>query len=153
MADSGTGHGRHGRLYVKPPGAAAFALIPKLGSAGTAVSQFEVQNGVDFQEDTGMGDTNKTQVPGLGEWSASVRFFLQDATTEHIQYDLIKAARDGTRVEVQWYPLLGAAVDNFYYQGDTFWSMTSLPGDVANLIQAAFDIVAAESMTLVTPND
>jgi hypothetical protein len=153
MANAGTGHGRQGRIYFRLPGSASYALIPKLSSDGTAVSQFDIQEPNDMQEDTGQGDGNKTKVPGLGDWQASLRFFVQDASTEHIQYDLIRAARDKTIVDVLAYPLLGAGVDNFYYEGGVYLSMTSLPADVANLIAAAFTLDAAGTMTLVTPND
>lgn len=153
MANQGTGHGRTGRVYVRVPGAAAHALIPKLGSDGTAVSQFDIQEPNDMQEDTGQGDGNKTKVPGLGDWQASLRFFMQDASTTHIQYDLIRAARNQERVNIIAYPMLGASVANFYYEGDVYLSLTSLPVDVANLISAAFDMVAASTMALVTPND
>lgn len=153
MANSGTGHGRFARTYVRVPGATTHALIPKLASSGTAVSQFDIQEPNDLQEDTGHGDENKTKVPGLGDWQASCRFFVQDSDQPHIQYDLMRAARNSDLVHVMHYPLLGRGVDNFYYSGNTYWSMTSLPSNVGELISANFDVAAAGSIELVTPSD
>ncbi len=117
MANTGTMHGRNSRLYM---GVTTAVPIPKVSNPnGTAISQWEINTGVDFAEDTAQGDETKTYVPGLGDYAGSVTMFLQAANTAHPQYDLLKAARSGTPVKHYAYPGLAAGVTNFYFYGNT----------------------------------
>jgi hypothetical protein len=151
MANSGTGHGRTARIYVKTSGVPNYELIPKLGSNGTAVSEAEVQEPNNFQEDTGQGDVTKTYVPDIGDFSASLTFFMQDANTDHIQYRMMQDARNQRPVDVLIYPMLGAGVANFYYKASVYLSLGSLPIGVSALISAQFEMRAAGAITLNTP--
>lgn len=145
---AGTLHGRNSRIYL---GVTNASPIPKLGSSGTAVSQWEVQMGVDFLEDTGQGDRNKTNVPGQSDFSGSLTFFMQDATTAHVQYDLIDAARNGTPVKMYAYPGIGAGVTDVYFWGMVYLSLTSLPAGVDALVTAAFDMRAQSAIEFEHP--
>jgi hypothetical protein len=149
MADSGTLHGRNSRLYL---GATNASPIPKISNpAGTAISKFEVNTGVDFAEDTAQGDTFKTYVPGLPDYSGSLDFFFQDATTTNLQYALIDAAMQGTPLKHYAYPGIGAGVTGVYFYGNVYLSLKSLPMDVGSLVTASFDMKAAGAITFKHP--
>lgn len=149
MADSGTLHGRNARLYL---GTTNASPIPKISNAaGTAVSKFELNTGVDFAEDTAQGDNFKTYVPGLPDYSGSLDFFFQDANTSHLQYTLIDAAMAGTVVKHYAYPGIGAGMTAVYFYGNVYLSLKSLPLDVGGLVTASFDMKAAGAITFKHP--
>jgi len=149
MPNSGTLHGRNARIYL---GITNASPILKIASNGTAVSNWEVQTGVDFQEDTGQGDVTKTYVPGLPDFSGSLQLFYQDTNAAAAQqFVLIDAAQAGTPVKFYGYPGIGAGVTNVYFYGTIYLALTSLPLDVQNLVTAAFDMRAGGAITFLHP--
>lgn len=147
MANQGTLHGRNSRIYL---GVTTAQPIMKV-SGGTAVSDWNINTGVDFQEDTGQGDKQRTYVPGLQDFQGSLTHFFQDVDTAHQQFELADAAANGQAVKFYGYPGLGAGVTNVYFYGMVYLSLTSLPAGVANLVTAAYDMRAAGDITFVHP--
>lgn len=148
---AGTLHGKNSRFYIGV-GANAASPIPKASSNGTAVNKYDLQLGVDYAEDTGQGDTSKTYVPGLGDFSGSVDMFYQDVVTPGaLQHALIDAAQAGTLCRFYAYPGLGAGITTVYHYGFIYLSLKSLPSDVGGLIMASFDLKAGGSIAYQHP--
>lgn len=140
-------HGKNSRLYM-----GVTTASPLIKSNNVATQKWELQMGVDFAEDTSQGDTFKTFIPGLPDFSGSLDLFYQDiASAGAIQFALIDAAIAGTAVKFYAYPGAGAAVTTVYFYGSAYLSLKSLPADIGGLVMASFDLKAAGVITYQHP--
>ena len=127
-------HGRSGRLYAG------------ITSAGTAeaiafLSNWSLQNSVDFIEVTAFGDTNKIRVSGLADNQGDFSGFYDTATAQ-----LYTAATDGIARKFYLYP------DNSntgqYWFGTALFSF-DINGGVDTAVEVSGSWVAASTISKV----
>lgn len=128
--------GRNMTFYLSVDGTAAPTPVPFL-------SDYEIVATADNIEVTAGGDTNKTYVPGLPDFSGSISgFFDYDSTAA--TDSLWKAGRDGVARAFYLYPDANTAT--LYFYGTAYFDFSHSAG-VAGAGTVSSNIVAAGTIS------
>lgn len=101
--------GRNMAVYLSVDGTAAATSLPFM-------AEYEIDSSSDQIETTAGGDTNKTYVPGLPDFSGSISGFYDSALTQTTDA-LWRASRDGVARGFYLYPDSNTPALAFYGLG------------------------------------
>lgn len=113
-------------------------------ATATPVSEgtgFTINAPTDFAEDSSWGDTNKTYIPGLTDFSAQLMKHFDNSTTE-----LNDAATNKTLSKFYWYPDRSDSANFWEWQGYVAGPNVNA-GGLNQIIAATYDIRANTAIT------
>jgi hypothetical protein len=128
-------HGRNGRFYANVTSGGLAAPIPFL-------TNWTANFTGDYPEVTSMGDTNKTYVAGLPDFSGTIGGNYDDATAQ-----FYTAASDGVARNFYMYPDIVNKPAQYWY-GQAFLDFSVTQG-VADAIKISSSIKAAGAITKI----
>ena len=97
---------------------------------------FRITMPTDILEDTSWGDTNKTKLPGLNDFSGRLTKWYDDAA-----FVLEEAALARTELAFYWYADRDATGDYWYWYG--YVASLEQGGDITALVDESYEIIAS----------
>ena len=121
------------------------AGVVKVGSNTVAeVTEFSVEEGVDIADDTVMGDTSKTHLIGIKEWSGSLTCFWDETDTNGQQ-----ALTVGASVTLNLHPE-GTGAGATYKTGTATIARVTLSVAKEGIVTRAFQFTGNGALTETT---
>lgn len=119
--------------------------LVKVGANTVAeVKEWSVESGADLAEDTAMGDTWKTRLVGLKEWSGSLSCHWDETDTNGQE-----ALTEGASVTLNLY-YEGAATGAKYHSGTALITRITMTTSLDGVVQRAFQFSGSGALSWST---